>query len=65
MRTDKGRLWGAFDPGRRLVRLSGFGTGRDSEFPLFIQDPEKTGNGEKFKKILDISLPLLYNIIVV
>lgn len=40
-------------------------SGLDSEFPLFIQDPENPGNREKFKKILDISLPLLYNIIVV
>ena len=39
--------------------------GLDREFPLFIQDLENPGNGEKFKKNLDISLPLLYNIIVV
>ena len=39
--------------------------GLDSEFPLFIQDPENPGNREKFKKILDIPSPLLYNIIVV
>ena len=36
--------------------------GLDREFPLFIQDLENPGNGEKFKKNLDISLPLLYNL---